>query len=117
MKVALIEASHWHVPLYLDPLETTGIGPCRMPGKPGDRQSQRGLEVRCIVQRGRSTGRIRSRSSSGRHSEMPSLAEGLIGRKLRSRTLRGQHGAGHSATEIGGGSERLLRDTVHLSHE
>ena len=25
MKVALLEASHWHVPLYLDPLETTGI--------------------------------------------------------------------------------------------
>src|SRR6185295_14973970 len=25
MKVALLEASHWHVPLYLDPLETSGI--------------------------------------------------------------------------------------------
>src|SRR5205807_9729262 len=25
MKVALLEASHWHVPLYLDPLEAPGI--------------------------------------------------------------------------------------------
>jgi hypothetical protein len=25
MKVALLEASHWHVPLYLDPLEALGI--------------------------------------------------------------------------------------------
>jgi predicted dehydrogenase len=25
MKVALLEASHWHVPLYLDPLEAHGI--------------------------------------------------------------------------------------------
>ena len=25
MKVALLEASHWHVPLYLDALDATGI--------------------------------------------------------------------------------------------
>lgn len=25
MKVALLEASHWHVRLYLDPLEASGI--------------------------------------------------------------------------------------------
>ena len=25
MKVALLEASHWHVPLYLDALEAPGI--------------------------------------------------------------------------------------------
>jgi len=25
MKISLLEASHWHIPLYLDPLDAKGI--------------------------------------------------------------------------------------------
>ena len=85
MKVALLEASHWHVPLYLDPLETTGIEVVAV----SDAEQARGP---AIAARFGSTLYSSSRDLLdreqfdfafvfGRHSEMPSLAEALIARK------------------------------------
>jgi predicted dehydrogenase len=85
MKVALLEVSHWHVPLYLDPLEKTGIEVVAV----SDAEQARGP---AIAARFGSTLYSSSRALLdreqfdfafvfGRHSEMPSLAEGLIGRK------------------------------------
>lgn len=86
MKVALIEASHWHVPLYLDALQVPGIEVVAI----SDAEHVKGPEI------ARRFG-CRLYSSSyeliekeqiefafvfGRHSEMPRLAEALIARRV-----------------------------------
>ena len=85
MKVALLEASHWHVPLYLDPLEASGIEVVAV----SDAEQAKG---QAIAARFGST--LYSSSNDlldreevdfafvfGRHSEMPALAEAVIGRR------------------------------------
>ena len=82
MKVALLEASHWHVPLYLDPLEASGIEVVAV----SDAEQAKG---QAIAARFGST--LYSSSNDlldreevdfafvfGRHSEMPALAEAVI---------------------------------------
>lgn len=86
MKVALLEASHWHVPLYLDPLETAGIEVVAV----SDAEQVKG---HAIAERFGST--LYSSSNElldrekvdfafvfGRHSEMPALAEAVIARRI-----------------------------------
>jgi predicted dehydrogenase len=86
MKVALLEASHWHVPLYLDVLERTGIEVVGV----SDAEQVQGEAVAA-----RFGSRLYSSSyelldrekidfafAFGRHSEMPALAEALIARQI-----------------------------------
>lgn len=86
MKVAILEANHWHVPLYLDPLETNGIEVVAV----SDSENVRGQAIAA-----RFNSRLYASSRElldnetidfafafGRHSEMPALAEELIARKI-----------------------------------
>jgi predicted dehydrogenase len=86
MKIALLEASHWHVPLYLDPLEASGIDLVAV----SDAEQAKG---QAIAARFGST--LYSSSNDlldreevdfafvfGRHSEMPALAEAVIARRI-----------------------------------
>src|SRR5438046_7162703 len=86
MKVALLEASHWHVPLYLDPLESSGIEVVAV----SDAEQVQGEAVAA-----RYGSRLYQSSHEllehekvdfafafGRHSEMPAIAEALIARKI-----------------------------------
>ena len=86
MKVALLEASHWHVPLYLDPLEAPGIEVVAV----SDAEQVKG---QAIAARFGSTlysssyqlldrERVDFAFAFGRHSEMPAIAEALIERKI-----------------------------------
>jgi predicted dehydrogenase len=86
MRVALLEVSHWHVPLYLDALEAPGIEVVAV----SDAEHVKGEAI---------AGRFGSRLYSsayellereevdfafvfGRHSEMPALAEAVIARNI-----------------------------------
>jgi len=86
MQVALLEASHWHVPLYLDALEATGIEVVAV----SDAEQVKG---EAVAARFGSTlyssshelldrERVDFAFAFGRHSEMPALAEALIARKI-----------------------------------
>ena len=86
MKVALLEASHWHVPLYLDPLEAPGIEVVAV----SDAEQVKG---QAVAARFGSTlysssyelldrERVDFAFAFGRHSEMPAIAEALIARKI-----------------------------------
>lgn len=86
MKVAILEANHWHVPLYLDSLETNGIEVVAV----SDSENVKG---QAIAARFKSRFYASSRElldsetidfafAFGRHSEMPALAEELIARKI-----------------------------------
>ena len=86
MKVAILEASHWHVPLYLDSLEANGIEVVAV----SDPENVKG---QAIAERFRSKFYASSREllehekvdfafAFGRHSEMPVLAEELIARRI-----------------------------------
>ena len=85
MKVALLEASHWHVPLYLDPLEKTGIEVVAV--SDAEQARGQGIAARFGSTLYSSSKDLLDRENFdfafvfGRHSEMPSLAEGLIARK------------------------------------
>jgi predicted dehydrogenase len=86
MKVALLEASHWHVPLYLDALETPGIEVVAV----SDAEQVQGeaIAARFGSRLYSSSHELLDRESVdfaftlGRHSEMPALAEALIARKI-----------------------------------
>lgn len=86
MKVALIEASHWHVPLYLDALEVPGIEVVAV----SDAEHVKGPEIAA-----RFGSKLYASSHDliqkedidfafvfGRHSEMPMFAEALIARRI-----------------------------------
>jgi predicted dehydrogenase len=86
MRVALLEASHWHVPLYLGALEAPGIEVVAI----SDAEHVQGEAVAA-----RFGARLYSSSyellarervdfafAFGRHSEMPALAEALIERRV-----------------------------------
>lgn len=86
MKVALLEASHWHVPLYLDPLEASGIEVVAV----SDAEQAKGeaLATRFGSTLYSSSYELLDRErldfvfAFGRHSEMPALAEALIAHKI-----------------------------------
>ena len=86
MKVALLEVSHWHVPLYLDALQAPGIEVVAV----SDAEHVKGKEVAarygCSLYS--SSYELLKREKVdfafvfGRHSEMPTLAEALIARHI-----------------------------------
>ena len=86
MKVALLEASHWHVPLYLDALQAPGIEVVAV----SDAENVKGPEVAarfgCKVYS--STYDLIEKEKLdfafvfGRHSEMPNFAEALIAKRI-----------------------------------
>jgi predicted dehydrogenase len=86
MKVALLEASHWHVPLYLDPLEAHGIEVVAV----SDAEQAKGeaIAVRFGSKLYSSSNELLDREEVdfafvfGRHSEMPALAEAVIARRI-----------------------------------
>ena len=86
MKVALLEASHWHVPLYLDPLEASGIEVVAVSDAEQAKGEalQRGSEVNLYSSSYELLDRekVDFAFAFGRHSEMPALAEALIARKI-----------------------------------
>lgn len=86
MRVALLEVSHWHVPLYLDPLEAKGIEVVAVSGAEhvkgaaiaerfGCKLYSSGLE---LLEREQ----IDFAFVFGRHSEMPTYAEACIARRI-----------------------------------
>ncbi|MGF6509431.1 Gfo/Idh/MocA family oxidoreductase [Paraburkholderia sp. 32] len=124
MKVALLEASHWHVPLYLDALEAPGIQVVAV----SDAEQVKG---QAIAARFRSTlyssaYELLEREDVdfafvfGRHSEMPTLAEAVIERKIPF-ALEKPCGVNMSqvtaAAQTDRGSQSLLRRTVDLPDE
>lgn len=86
MKVALLEASHWHIPLYLDPLDAKGIEVVAV----SDAEHVRGPAVaeRYGSKLYSSSLELLDREEIdfafvfGRHSEMPTFAEACIARKI-----------------------------------
>jgi predicted dehydrogenase len=86
MKVALLEVSHWHVPLYLDALEAPGIEVVAV----SDAQQAKGeaIAARFGCKLYSSAYELLEREKVdfafvfGRHSEMPALAEAVIARNI-----------------------------------
>lgn len=86
MKVALLEASHWHVPLYLDALEAPGIEVVAV----SDAEQVKGeaIAARFGSKFYSSAYELLEREEVdfafvfGRHSEMPTLAEAVIARHI-----------------------------------
>jgi predicted dehydrogenase len=86
MRVALLEASHWHVPLYLDALQAPGIEVVAV----SDAEHVKGEAIAArFGSRLYSSGyELLEREEVdfafvfGRHSEMPALAEAVIARNI-----------------------------------
>jgi len=86
MKVAIIEASHWHIPLYLDPLEASGIEVVAI----SDRENAKGKEIsaRFNCRLYESYEQLLDREqvdfafAFGRHSEMSQIGEALVRRRI-----------------------------------
>src|ERR1700757_4266107 len=86
MKVALLEVSHWHVPLYLDALEAPGIQVVAV----SDAEDVKGeaIAARFGSRLYASAYELLEREEVdfafvfGRHSEMPTLAEAVIARNI-----------------------------------
>jgi len=86
MRVALVEASHWHTPLYLDALESAGVRIVAV----SDSEQAKGRDIAarfgCRIYESyeellqRET--IDFAFAFGRHSEMPHIAEMLIERRI-----------------------------------
>ena len=106
MKVALLEASHWHVPLYLDALQAPGIEVVAV----SDAEHVKGQEVaaRFGCKLYSSSYELLEKEEVefafvfGRHSEMPKFAEAVIAKKHSVRAgeaVRRQHGAGQQDFE------------------
>ena len=86
MKVALLEASHWHVPLYLDPLEAPGIEVVAVSDaeqvKGGAVAARFGSRLYASSYELLDREKVDFAFAFGRHSEMPAIAEALIARKI-----------------------------------
>jgi hypothetical protein len=84
MRVALLEASHWHVPLYLDSLEANGTEVVAAPDS--EELKGQGIAARFGSTMYSSSSELLDREevdfafAFGRHSEMPALAEALRAR-------------------------------------
>ena len=87
MRVALLEASHWHIPLYLDALEAPGIEVVAV----SDAEHAKGEEIAArfgcplydsweqLLAR---EAKIDFAFAFGRHSEMPAIGEALVERRI-----------------------------------
>jgi predicted dehydrogenase len=86
MKVALIEASHWHVPLYLDALQAPGIEVVAVSDaehvKGPDIAARFGCKLYASSYELIDKEKLDFAFVFGRHSEMPKLAEALIARRI-----------------------------------
>jgi predicted dehydrogenase len=86
MKVALLEASHWHVPLYLDALERSGVEVVGVSDRENSKGTQIAARFGCPVYE--SYRELLDRTSVdfafafGRHIEMPQIGKALIDRKI-----------------------------------
>jgi predicted dehydrogenase len=86
MRVAIIEASHWHIPLYLTALEAPGIQVVAI----SDKENAKGKEVAARFNCGlyESYEQLLDREqvdfvfAFGRHSEMSRIGEALVRRKI-----------------------------------
>jgi predicted dehydrogenase len=86
MRVAIIEASHWHIPLYLTALEAPGIEVVAI----SDRENAKGKEIsaRFNSKLYESYEKLLDREqidfafAFGRHSEMTRIGEALVRRKI-----------------------------------
>lgn len=86
MKVALIEASHWHVPLYLDALEAPGIEVVAVSDAEHVKGEAIAARFGCPLYSS-SHELIKKENLDfafvfGRHSEMPKYAEALIAKRV-----------------------------------
>jgi predicted dehydrogenase len=86
MRVALLEASHWHVPLYLDALQAPGIEVVAISDAEhvqGEAIARRfGCRLYSSSYDLLAREKVDFAFTFGRHSEMPALAEALIGRNI-----------------------------------
>lgn len=86
MKIALIESSHWHVPLYLDPLEAPGIEVVAVSDREGvngrDIATRFGSRFYASYEELIEKETIDFAFAFGRHDEMPRIGELLITRKI-----------------------------------
>ncbi|WEL89064.1 Gfo/Idh/MocA family oxidoreductase [Pseudomonas sp. CBSPCBW29] len=86
MKVALLEVSHWHVPLYLDALETHGVQVVAVSDSEDVKGEAIAERFKCPLYR--SSYELLEHEEVdfafvfGRHSQMPSLAEAVIARNI-----------------------------------
>jgi predicted dehydrogenase len=86
MKVALLEASHWHTPLYLDALAAPGVEVRALSDSEKSEGARRISErFKCPLYESYedllSQEQVDFAFAFGRHSEMPSIAEKLIEKK------------------------------------
>ena len=86
MKVALLEASHWHVPLYLGALEANGIQVVAISDSEHVKGEEIALRFGCKLYASSydllDKEQVDFAFAFGRHSEMPKLAEALIDRRI-----------------------------------
>ncbi|MCD9113801.1 Gfo/Idh/MocA family protein [Pseudomonas bijieensis] len=86
MKVALLEVSHWHVPLYLNALETHGVQVVAVSDSEHVKGEAIAERFKCALYS--SSYELLEREEVdfafvfGRHSQMPSLAEAVIARNI-----------------------------------
>ena len=86
MKIAMLEASHWHTPLYLDALESSGVQVVAI--SDGEQAKGRDIAARfgCPIYESYEEllqqERIDFAFAFGRHAEMPRIAEMLIDRRI-----------------------------------
>jgi predicted dehydrogenase len=86
MKIAVLEASHWHTPLYLDALESPGVQVVAV--SDGEQAKGRDIAVRFGCRIYESYEELLQQETIdfafafGRHAEMPRIAEMLIERRI-----------------------------------
>lgn len=86
MKVALLEASHWHVPLYLDALERNGAQVVGVSDRENSKGAQIAARFGCPLYE--SYSELLDRTSIdfafafGRHVDMPQIGKALIERRI-----------------------------------
>ncbi|HEV8260325.1 MAG TPA: Gfo/Idh/MocA family oxidoreductase [Burkholderiales bacterium] len=86
MKIALIEASHWHIPLYLPPLEAADIEVVAISDKENSKGKEIAARFNCRLYD--SYEQLLDREqvdfvfAFGRHAEMPRIGEALVRRKI-----------------------------------
>ena len=86
MKIAMLEASHWHTPLYLDALESPGVQVVAV--SDGEQAKGRDIAARfgCPIYESYEEllqqETIDFAFAFGRHAEMPRIAEMLIERRI-----------------------------------
>jgi predicted dehydrogenase len=86
MRVAIIEASHWHIPLYLSSLEAPGVEVVAVSDK--ENHSGRGISARFNCKLYESYEELLDKErvdfafAFGRHSEMSRIGEALVRRRI-----------------------------------